>query len=167
MDVNVCDDFPPNFLEALGRYAVEFGRVEYLVKVAVKSLFKRTTKTKLSGGIKAFEAGVAQAEKEGQFGRVCKKAKTLAAQGLSEAHALTFIALIERATTLAEERNDNLHALWTGIEQKSFRYRPFWNRETKELEWRNDNVAPADLDRLTEALRALGDRLREARAQWP
>jgi len=48
--VTVTDDFPPGFYEALGRVAVSFGRVEYQIKLAVKSLSS-----------KGFSAGMAEA----------------------------------------------------------------------------------------------------------
>ena len=71
--LDVQDDFPPGFFEALGRYAVEFGRLEYLIKVSVKSISKRTKES--PSGLDSFEAGFAVAEQENTFSRVCKRRK--------------------------------------------------------------------------------------------
>jgi hypothetical protein len=36
--VPINNDFPPGFYEAIGSIAVGFGRVEYAIKLAVKTL---------------------------------------------------------------------------------------------------------------------------------
>src|SRR5438445_73395 len=99
--VEVKDDFPAGFYESLGRLVVAFGRVEYEIKLAVKTL---------SG--KGFSAGIAEAESCRQFRNLCEKAKTLAAKKLTEPYLATFTALIDKALKVVPHRNDNLHALW-------------------------------------------------------
>jgi hypothetical protein len=66
-DVPIRSNFPPHFCEALGRFAIAFGRVEYEIKLAVKTL---------SG--KDFFAGMAEAESSGVFRNLCEKTKILA-----------------------------------------------------------------------------------------
>lgn len=163
LDIN--DDFPPGFIEALGRCVVEFGRLEYLLKACIKSLLKRATKPP-PGGLTAFLEGMAEAEKQGSFGNVRKKAEALAQRDLPEPHRSTFVELLERAEVLGDERNDNVHALWNPKGGEVRRYRPYWDRTAKDLRWRNKAVTPAELDALTAQLRALSEDLRKARIAW-
>src|SRR5947209_2524485 len=143
--ITITDDFPPGFYEALGRLAVAFGRVEYEIKLAVKSL---------SG--KGFTAGMAEAESSGQFARLCKKAKSLAAaRRLPQPHLSTFARLLDDAMHFAPERNDTLHAVWTAHGNGSpRRFRPFWNWDTKQLTWRSRAVPVEELNGHAETLRA-------------
>ena len=90
----------------------------------------------------------------------------MAAQ-LPEPHRSTFVALIDEASLLGDERNDQLHALWDGSAQTAFRYRPYWDRDAKELTWRNQAVTPAELDTFTAGLSALSEKIRIARKAWP
>ena len=155
--VTVKDDFPPGFHEALGRLAVAFARVEYLTKLAVKSL---------SG--KGFTAGMEHAESQRQFGNLCREAKKLATYRLPEPQAATFCGLIDEALKLAIERNDNLHALWTTDDAgRPERYRPFFNRETKALDWRSRPVTIEELHRHEGAMNWLFNTLVQTTKAWP
>ncbi len=91
----------------------------------------------------------------------------MAAQHLPEPHRSTFVALLDNARVLGDKRNDQLHALWNGKEEKALRYRPYWDRDAKDLTWKNQEVTTADLDTLIAELRALGEDFRKARRAWP
>ena len=154
--VPINNDFPLDFYEALGRLVVAFGRVEYEIKLAVKSL---------SG--KGFTAGMAEAEDSGQFWKLCKKARSLAAKGLPEGPLSTFLALIDEVINLAPNRNDNLHALWTTDEKgNSIRYRPFLNK-ANGLQWRSRPVTVAELKSNASTLLVLHRAIHRARKAWP
>jgi hypothetical protein len=154
--VPVNNDFPSGFYEAIGSLAVVFGRVEYEIKLAVKSL---------SG--KGFSAGMAEAESSGQFGKLCRKAKTLASKKLPEPHLSTFLNLIDKALSLAPDRNDNLHALWTTDGKGNpVRYRPFFNKATG-LQWRSRPVTIAELNSHASTLLAIYHDVHTARKAWP
>ena len=102
----IRDNFPSGFYEALGRFAVAFGRVEYEIKLAVKSFVR-------AGTTKTFSEGMSEAESSGQFRKLCIKAKIFAKTKLPEPHLTIFCDLIDTAISVAPERNDNLHAMWT------------------------------------------------------
>lgn len=141
----VNDNFPHGFHEALGRFAVAFGRVEYVIKLAVKSL---------SG--KEFNEGIKEAASYGQFRNLCKKAKELADEKLAMPEASTFSILIDKALNLATDRNANLHALWTADEKGTpFRYGYLSDAKGKRLDWHSRPVTIAELNNLTDALSKL------------
>jgi len=154
--VTVRNDFPPSFFAAIGQLAVAFGRVEYEIKLALKTL---------SG--KGSSQGIAEAESTGQFWNLCKKTKTLADKKLPSPHHETFMRLIDKALSIAPHRNDNFHALWTTDNGKPFRYRPHWNRTTKALEWRSAPVTITELKTHTTTLLKLYASIHAARKAWP
>jgi hypothetical protein len=134
---------------------VAFGRVEYLVKLTVKSL---------SG--KRFTAGMTEAESQGEFRRLCHTGKTYAADRLSANEAAEYGQLLERAQALAIERNDNVHALWSALGGSSARYRPFYSRTEKALRWRSRPVHHQELNVLAERMMTLAAELDKARKAW-
>lgn len=154
--VTVKTDFPPGFFAALGYLAVAFGRVEYEIKLSLKTLSGR-----------GFSAGMAEAESSGQFWNLCRKTKTLADKKLPSPHHETFMRLIDKALSLAPHRNDNLHALWTTDNGKPFRYRPFWNTKIKTLEWRSAPVTITELKTRATTLLKLYAAIHAARKAWP
>ncbi len=154
--VTVRDNFPPEFYDELAQLVVAFGRVEYVIKLCVKSI---------SG--QGFTKGMAHAESRGQFRRLCNRAKELATQKLPPSQATRFNALIDKALKLAQERNDNTHALWTTDQyQNPVRYRPFWNRKTKDLEWRSGQVTAHELRAIHEEMHRLFHALDTERKSW-
>jgi hypothetical protein len=153
--IPVCDDFPASFHAALGRLFVAFGRVEYLVKLTVKSL---------SGS--GFTRGMTIADSQGAFRRLCKKGKDLAKAKLSAQQFKSYCDLLDRAEKLAIERNDNVHCLWTTAQGAPVRYRPFCNNCLKTLEWRNRMVSPADLEQLAAEMEKLVAAIDSERRNW-
>jgi hypothetical protein len=157
--VTVSDDFPPGFYDALGRLVVAFGRVEYEIKLAVKSLSD-----------KGFSKGFYDAESESLrgFSTLCTKAKGLAAAKLTEPHRSTFSDLVDKALSLATERNDNLHALWTADGKgKPVRVRPFRDKANKTLDWRSRPATIAEMNSHENSLVQLFRALYAARNAWP
>lgn len=154
--VTVRDKFPREFYDELAQLVVAFGRVEYVIKLCVKSL---------SG--EGFTKGMAHAESRGQFRRLCNRAKELATQKLPPSQAASFNILIDKALKLAQERNDNTHALWTTDQyQKPVRYRPFWNTKTKDLEWRSGQVTAQELQGIQKKMHRLFRTLDKERKSW-
>jgi hypothetical protein len=156
--ITVRDDFPPGFYEALGSFAVAFGRVEYEIKLAVKSL---------SGS--GFHAGMVQAESSRHFHALCTMARKLATKRLSEPQLLEFTSLIDKAVELASERNDNLHAFWTAeSEIAAKRIRPYWIRSESRVDWgRNRSVKVEELKSDADTLTKLYRAIHAARNKWP
>jgi hypothetical protein len=154
--VPIKDDFSPHFYEAIGKLAVAFGRVEYEIKLALKTL---------SG--KGFSQGMAEAESTGQFWNLCKKTKALADKKLPSPRHEKFIRLIDEALKLAPQRNNNLHALWTTESGKPFRYCAHWNKTNKALEWRSAPVTITELKAHATTLLKLYASIHAARKAWP
>jgi hypothetical protein len=155
--IEVRDDFPAGFHDALGRFAVAFGRVEYEIKLAVKSL---------SG--KKFSEGMVDAESSGAFGRLCRKAKQYANKKLDDPQLSTFHKLMDAALKLAPDRNDTLHAMWTTDGQgEAVRYRPYLGRKQRNLKWRSRPVPLAELHRLEAELLQLWKDIRAQKKAWP
>ncbi|MBM3539410.1 MAG: hypothetical protein FJX55_16480 [Alphaproteobacteria bacterium] len=91
----------------------------------------------------------------------------MAESRLSESHASTFCTLIDKAATLAAERNDNLHALWTtACAGQPKRFRPFFNRKANALDWRSRVVTIKELRRVEGEMKELLDALERARNAW-
>lgn len=153
--VPVHDDFSADHLAALGHFILAFGRVEYMVKLTVKSL---------SG--QGFTKGMASAESKGQFGKLCVYGKKLAITKLSSEQCDAYRALLKEAEALAIERNDNVHCLWTTEHDAPIRYRPFYNRTKKDLEWRSRRVSADALDQLRANLDKLFHDLDKERKSW-
>jgi len=147
------DDFPPGFYEALGAFAVAFGRVEYTIKLAVKSF---------SG--KEFNEGMTEAASSRHFHDLCERAKTVASKKLREPQERQFAGLIDEVIKLASERNANLHAFWNATsEGKVRRISPYWNRETTKLESKNRLMTVEELNRYTDKLRILHNSIQALR----
>lgn len=121
----VKDNFLPGFYEEFARLVVAFGRLEYLIKLCVKDLFD-----------KGFTEGMVEAESKRQFSDLCKKAKMLANDKLSQIQVANFSKLLDQAIALAEFRNDTVHALWTADQKgTSLRIRPKWDKSAKSVDW--------------------------------
>lgn len=153
--VKVCDDFPAEFYSALCRLVVAFGRIEYIVKLTVKSLSEP-----------GFIKGMTVAESQGQFRLLCKKGEEFAKMKLSPERYQVYCELLQRAKKLAVERNDNVHCLWTTEQGEPVRYRPFYNNQTKALEWRSKAVPAAELERLAAEMEGLAKAIDSERKSW-
>ena len=155
----VKDNFPDDFYEALGRVIVAFGRLEYVIKLTVKSLMAE-----------GFTLGMAHAESRAAFHRLCNRAKELGNKRLPTDKATRFTALIDRAISLAPKRNDNSHACWTTDNDATpLRLRPFWNTRTdpSQLEWRTRTVTPEELCQIAADMNAVYRDLQQERKTWP
>ena len=158
-EIDKRDNFPMEFYEELARLTVAFGRVEYMIKLCIKSLRG-----------KGFTAGMAHAESKRQFKTLCDEAKNQANAELSAAQARAFCDLINRAKDLGDYRNDSIHALWTTDESSGepLRVRPKWDKKSKSVDWSlSGPVAVTDLqDKRKEMEKLFSDLVTERRA-WP
>ena len=93
----IRDDFPDTFYPALARLVVAFGRVEYIVKLTIKSLLDQ-----------GFTPGMTKAESLRAFRDQCKQAKRYADEKLPSEQAETYGKLLDCALALAEQRNDHV-----------------------------------------------------------
>ena len=92
------DDFEPGFFETLGRLVAEFGRLEYILKLAVK----RLRRVSFGEGMLAAEA--MHLEPLGD------EAKALFQQRVSDTHRKAeFVARVSEAIIIWEDRNDDVH----------------------------------------------------------
>jgi hypothetical protein len=157
--VKISDTFRAGFYAALGKVVVASGRVEYELKLCLKSLLGQ-----------GFTIGMAQAESDPRFSKLCERIKELAAKKLSEPHRSAFIRQVEKAEKQARERNDHVHALWTaGQGGNALRLRPFWDKNAKKVSWsRNRRVRISELNKLAAKSRRLQRAINKARRfTWP
>jgi hypothetical protein len=154
----VKDDFEPSFYDEIGRLVVAFGRLEYLVKLCVKTLSKQ-----------GFTKGMVHAESKRQFTTLCEEAKTLADSKLSGTDAKRFSAIIDRILQLADERNDVVHALWTAASSGvPLRIRPKWDKQTKGVKWDKSQLVPLlELRNCRQRMEEIFYELDQWRRTWP
>ncbi len=142
----LSDAFEAGFFEALGRVVVQYGRLEYEMKLAVK---------RLSG--LDFTEGFLHAENIQKIGPICDQAKELYAQREPDpTRQQNFSELLDEVRYAWEEtRNDVIHACWTA--QKNgvpLKIRPKLHRVSKShrtVKWdRTVSVSRYALLRLAE-----------------
>ena len=156
---DVRDDFPDDFYEEFARLAVAFGRIEYMIKLSIKSL-----------GGKGFTAGMAHAESKRQFSVLCEEAKKEANARLYPSQATSFYAIIDQAKDLGDYRNDTIHALWTTDDKtgQPLRIRPKWDKASKSVDWsRGGPVTVGELRATREEMERVFQALDTERQAWP
>jgi hypothetical protein len=157
--IPIRDNFRKGFYAALGKVVVAQGRVEYELKLALKSLLS-----------KGFTIGMAEAESDSRFWKLCEKVKALATKKLPEPHQGAFIRQVGRAERLAKERNDHIHALWTSRPRgTALRIRPRLDTRTKTVLWdRSGLVRISDLNKLAARAHNLQRAINKTRRfKWP
>ena len=154
---DIKDNFPNGFYEELARLAVASGRVEYMLKLCIKSLDGR-----------GFTQGMAYAESKRQFAALCQEAKKRAAT-LPPAQSQSFCDLIDRAAGLADYRNDTIHALWTtDAAGQPFRIRPKWDKVSRSVDWsRGGPVTVGELRAKRQEIERVFQDLNTERTAWP
>lgn len=153
--VQVRDDFEPLFYDELGRLVVAAGRVEYVLKLCLKTL---------SGG--GFKAGMLKAEQVRHLSSLCDKVTELAKQKLNDSHKGPFLKLVQEIKCLADERNDTVHALWTTTNgREPLRVRPelTGGKGSKKVDWSKTKTVP--LNMLREVRRQLEDAYSQLQCQ--
>lgn len=157
--IQVKDNFPSGFYEEFARLAVAFGRIEYMIKLCIKSL-----------GGKGFTAGMAHAESKRQFSVLCAEAKNGAGGHLSSAEATSFCVLIDQVKDLADYRNDTIHALWT-TDDKSGQplcIRPKWDKASRSVDWSGGGIVTVrELRAMRQEMERLFQHLDAERKAWP
>lgn len=156
--VDVRDDFPDRFHEEFARLVIAFGRIEYVIKLCIKSL-----------GGKGFTKGMADAESKSQFSKLCKEAKKEAKARLTAAQAKSVCTLIDDAKILGNYRNDTIHAFWTAHVEtgQPLRYRPKWDKASKSVDWsRSHPVTVRELGEKRQKMERLFQRLDTERRAW-
>ena len=153
--IEIRDDFPDTFFPALARLVVAFGRVEYLIKLTIKSLLGQ-----------GFTPGMTEAERERAFSDLCIRAKECADEKLPSEQAETYGKLLDCARALAEQRNEHVHAYWTAVGGQAMRYRPYWDKSEKALGWSNGVVTPEELDRTAAEMQRLVDEIHRVGETW-
>ena len=153
-DVN--NDFPERFYEEFARLVIAFGRLEYFIKLCIKSLHGQ-----------GFELGMLEAESKRQYLELCKQAKQLGQQKLPQSAA--FCGLIDQAEDVADSRHDNIHALWTtDARGQAFRVRPKLNKGKTSVDWdRTKRVLVSELRSKRKEVEELYEALHVERKTWP
>ncbi len=100
--IAVSDGFEGPFVAELGRLVVAAGRVEYVLKLCLKNLLDT-----------GFVVGMREAERHWQPVALCEEIRRLACRKLDDQQQKSLSPLLVRATELAEQRNDMVHAFWT------------------------------------------------------
>ena len=151
------DSFLDGFDKAFARLILEFGRLEYLVKLCIKDLHGR-----------GFTAGMLKAEQSPrQFRALCNDAKREGSNKLTADEASAFEEMIDSALELADYRNDTVHAYWTMEDNAPMRIRPLFNRKTKDVDWsRARSVSVEELSSKCGAIRRLREHLNRSRLVW-
>jgi hypothetical protein len=152
-ELPVRDDFPVGFCEQLGSLFIEFGRLEYLLKLCIKDLTD-------SG----FTSGMVEAE-HNQFSTLCKEAKKWAQSKLEANKAGAASKLFDEAETLGNERNDCVHAFWTtNKDGVPLRIRP---KKSDPIDWsRTRTVTLDELRHTYEKIKQLCRALDKERLTW-
>lgn len=153
------DRYPEGFLEAMGTLTVEFGRVEYLVKLVFKQLH----------GL-PFSEGLALAEGHRQFSTLCAETKKVAETNLVDTdQRQKLIEILDDLLELSRERNDMVHAMWYELEPGSMqRTRVELDKKTRTLDWsKSAQFVAADLKALAWQLQVCREYLQVLRQGWP
>ncbi len=135
---------------------IEFGRLEYLIKLCVKDLAGQ-----------GFGEGMVMAESKRQFETLCKDVKKRGAEVLEQAQAENLAILINQALALAEYRNDTVHAFWTVDQGQPLRVRPKLEKATRAVNW--DRGRPVSLEELqskAHEIRELRRGLHAEKKEW-
>jgi len=158
----IRDDFEPLFYDELGRLVVAAGRVEYILKLCIKSLIK--TENPTTGLIEAFS----KAEKTRNVGPLCSEARKLAEKLPSKDEQKAFRAVLDRIEKEMGERNNIIHAAWTTDDCRTpLRLRPRWDGNEKKLKWDKSGVVPLPcLRELRRKLEDLYSELQQQRSRW-
>jgi hypothetical protein len=158
--VPVRDDFEPLFYDEMGRLVVTAGRVEYSLKLCLKRLVG-----------KGFTAGMLEAEKVRHLSSLCDEVEKLAKSKLNGDEQKNFCALAHRIRSLADQRHDMVHALWTttGL-REPLRVRPQLTekKDPRSVDWSKTKVVT--LNELRVLRRHLEDAyvsLQDQRKTWP
>jgi hypothetical protein len=101
--------------EIVGQIAIEFGRLEYLVKAAIEKI---TRELAVQGGLAEedvrFIDGMLQAENKYTFSACCSHLDELYAKWQTDPERVSaFSALVERLLRSGEERNAIIHGCWS------------------------------------------------------
>ena len=148
--------FPRGFYSAYAKLVIEFGRLEYLIKLCIKDMHGQ-----------GFTHGMIEAESKRQFSALGRYAKKLAADTLTPYETDAFEQFIEEAALLADYRNDSVHAYWTVEKGEPLRVRPKWDKKSRSVNWdRGGPVSVSDLRQKYQETRNLRERLDAARKKW-
>jgi len=133
VELDLRDDFEEGFWEEMEKLVVAFGRLEYIMKLALKQL---------SG--KSFELGMAEAEGIRAFQHLCDRTLTQIRAKVPDSDTKqTALEVVCHCKELAKERNDMVHTLWTSEPNRvNRRVRPELDRKTKKLEWKKSVSIP-------------------------
>ncbi len=151
--INLDDNFPPGFYEEIGRLVIAFGRIEYILKLSIKTLIGE-----------GFTKGMSEAESTRLFCKLCDRAIELAEKKLAETKRDDFIRIVTEIKNLAESRNDTIHAFWNG--EPFLRIRLKWNKGKKDIEWLESNIPLEELIIKREELEKLVYQLNSQRSSW-
>lgn len=130
--ITIRDDFEPLFFDEMGRLVVAAGRVEYILKLCLKSFLG-----------KGFTPGMLEAEKVRTLSSLCDEVAKHANQKLNHQQQANFCPLIDKIKVLADQRNDTVHALWTTTDSREpFRIRPELKRKKspQSVSWSKSKV---------------------------
>ena len=153
-DILPTDNFPREFYGAVGRLAIEFGVLEYLIKLCIKDLEQR-----------GFHEGMLIAERLVNFGRRSCHAKVLAQKKLTKSECAVFLGLLEKADDLAIYRNDTLHSFWTIENEKPLRVRI--REEDKAVDWSRGGAIPIkEIEQKAANMKSLHKEIEAKRMLW-
>jgi hypothetical protein len=151
--------YPRGFLRAMGELAIEFGRAEYLVKLAYKDL----------RGL-PFGEGLYEAERM-NFSDLCEATKKLALETFADDDKRKkFVELIGAIKDYAQQRNDMIHAMWFRASPSAThmqRQRVLRNKQQRRLDWsRSGLLETNDVSSLGVELGLAWRYLHELRGHW-
>ena len=155
-DIPINHDFPDGFHDALARLIVEFGTLEYLTALCIKDM---------SG--KGFDAGLLEALRQGQFGRLHQHALRIAPNSLTDDELATFQDYMATAEELSFYRNDSVHAYWTMENGKIMRVRPRKSVSGDSVDWtRSHSVTVEEIGAKADEIGHLHLNLDRTRLKW-
>jgi hypothetical protein len=155
--VKIRDGFAPDLLASFAGMLIEFGRLERVVYLAIKSL-KRT----------GYSDGLKHALRQWQFQKVCEELQRLYTKQYGEGNDSDWLkSFVVDAERFAAVRNDLVHAMWTIDDAGNpLAMRVRLDRKTRQLEEASGLVDQTVIDELTKSMKHAWKQLNRRRRGW-
>jgi len=154
----MSDAFMRGIWTELGKLAVAFGRLEYMIMLIGKGAIRRKHQNAGAGAV-TFTRALAEASNNKVFFELCDRVTQLCDEAYKppSAELIAIKSGIGEAKELARDRNDYIHAHWTARPDGSaLRVRPTWNKDRQTISWVNSR--PVQITEIR-ALRRKAERL--------
>jgi hypothetical protein len=155
----VRSEFSPSLLKAFAMMTIEFGRLERIVYLAIKSVRGQ-----------GYSEGLIHALNKFQFGKICDELERLFLDRYGPSMEANWLhEFVVRAKKHADERNNFIHSMWsTNSDGKPFCARVYLKRPEKILEEMVLQIDVRQIKTFSADLSASWRSLNQARfRRWP